>query len=93
MGFNIALRSQNAFTWEAGFNQPTTTAVERFTNTDVPKITNLDAQVSFKLSAFKSILKLGGTNIGGKPYFQAYGSALVGSMYYVSLSFDELFNK
>jgi iron complex outermembrane recepter protein len=93
MGFNVVLRHQDAFVWEAGFNQPTTTTVDRFTNTQVPKINNLDAQVSFKLPAFKSILKVGGTNIGSKPYFQAYGSALVGSMYYVSLSFDELFNK
>jgi iron complex outermembrane recepter protein len=93
MGFNVMLRHQDAFVWEASFNQPSTTSVERFTNTEVPKITNLDAQVSFKLPAFKSILKVGGTNIGSKPYFQAYGSALVGSMYYVSLSFDELFNK
>ncbi len=93
VGFNVVLRHQDAFIWESGFNQPTTTAVERFTNTEVPKITNLDAQVSFKLPSFKSILKVGGTNIGSKPYFQAYGSALVGSMYYVSLSFDELFNR
>ncbi len=93
MGFNVVLRHQDAFIWEAGFNQPTTTAVDRFTNTEVPKITNIDAQVSFKLPSFKSILKIGGTNIGAKPYFQAYGSALVGSLYYVSLTFDELFNK
>jgi iron complex outermembrane recepter protein len=93
VGFNVILRSQDAFVWESGFGTPTTTTAERFQNTTVPKITNLDAQMSFKLPSFKSILKVGGTNIGSKPYFQAFGSALVGSMYYVSLSFDELFNK
>jgi len=45
------------------------------------------------LASMKSIIKLGGTNIGGKPYIQAYGSAAVGSMYYVAITFDELLNK
>ena len=92
-GFNINFRHQNAFLWEASFNQPTTTGLQFFTNTTVPAINNIDAQVSMKLPSMKSILKVGGTNIGGKPYMQAYGSAFVGSMYYVSLSFDELLNK
>lgn len=92
-GFNINLRHQDQFVWEASFNQPTTTGVPSFTNTIVPAITNFDAQVSYKLSAMKSIIKLGGTNIGGKPYIQAYGSAAVGSMYYVAITFDELLNR
>lgn len=91
-GFNVALRHQDSYTWEAGFVQPTTTTVPLFTNTKVPAVTNLDAQVSYKLQPIKSIVKIGGTNIGGKPYIQAFGSAYVGSMYYVSLSFDELLN-
>jgi iron complex outermembrane recepter protein len=93
IGFNINLRHQDSFTWESSFVQPTTTSNVSFTNTIVPKITNIDAQVSFKLSAAKSILKVGATNIGSKPYFQAFGSAMVGSMYYVSINYDELFNK
>lgn len=92
-GFNINLRHQNAFLWEASFNQPTTTGTTFFSNTTVPAINTIDAQVSMKVPSIKSIIKLGGTNIGGKPYIQAYGSAMVGSMYYVSLSFDELLNK
>lgn len=92
-GFNINLRHQNAFLWEASFNQPTTTGTTFFSNTTVPAINTIDAQVSMKIPSMKSIIKLGGTNIGGKPYIQAYGSAMVGSMYYVALSFDELLNK
>ena len=92
-GFNINLRHQDEFVWEASFNQPTTTGVSSFTNTIVPAVTTFDAQVSYKLASMKSIIKLGGTNIGGKPYIQAYGSAAVGSMYYVAITFDELLNK
>ncbi len=92
-GFNISTRYQDAFTWESSFVLPTTTTVPLFANTEVPKITNFDAQVSMKVPSLKSVVKIGGTNIGGKPYVQAFGSAMVGSMYYVSLSFDELLNK
>ncbi len=92
IGFNVSFRHQDAFVWESGFVQPTSTNVPLFSNTTVQAINNLDAQVSYKLSGIKSILKVGGTNLFGKPYVQAYGSASVGSMYYVSLTFDELLN-
>lgn len=91
-GFNLTFRHQDSYVWEASFNLPTTTTVPIFTNTTVPAVKNFDAQVSYKLSSLKSILKLGGTNLFGKPYIQAFGSAQVGSMYYVSLTFDELLN-
>ncbi len=92
-GFNVNLRHQDAYLWEASFNQPTTSGIGFFSNTTVPKVTTFDAQVSYKLSAMKSIIKVGGTNIGGSPYIQAYGSSAVGSMYYVAITFDELLNK
>ncbi len=94
IGFNINFRHQNSFIWESSFVLPTTTSVTPFDGkTIVPAINTLDAQISFKAPSIKSIIKIGGTNIGGKPYVQAYGSASVGSMYYVALSFDELLNK
>jgi iron complex outermembrane recepter protein len=93
IGFNVAFRTQSAFTWESSFVVPSITSIERFTTTTVPRINTLDAQVSTKLPAIKSVLKIGGNNLFGKPYYNAYGSAMVGTMYYVSLSFDELFNK
>jgi iron complex outermembrane receptor protein len=92
-GFNATLRHQTEFTWESSFPVPSNSTLPFFTNTNVPAITNVDAQASFKFSAIKSILKIGGTNIGGKPYIQAFGSPSIGSMYYVSLTFDELLNK
>jgi iron complex outermembrane recepter protein len=91
-GFNINFRHQDEFTWESSFNVPTNTGLARYQNTQVPVVNNIDAQVSYKLSGIKSIVKLGGSNIGGKPYIQAFGSPSVGSMYYVSITFDELLN-
>lgn len=92
IGFNVSFRHQDAFVWESGFVQPTTATVPLFGNTTVKAINNLDAQVSFKLPSIKSVVKVGGTNLGGKPYVQAFGSASIGSMYYVSLTFDQLLN-
>lgn len=91
-GFGIAFKHQNQFLWEAGFSQPTTTGVPLFSNTIVPAISNLDAQFSYKLSAMKTIVKIGATNIGGNPYIQAHGSPSVGSLYYIQLNFDQLMN-
>jgi len=91
-GFNLAYKYQQLFLWESSFVLPSGTDVPLFSNTRVPSISNLDAQVSMKVSSIKSIIKLGGTNLFGKSYIQAYGSPNVGSTYYVSITFDELLN-
>ncbi|RYC68431.1 carboxypeptidase-like regulatory domain-containing protein [Spirosoma sordidisoli] len=91
IGFAVAFKHQDSFTWE-GFAQPSETGIPLYTNTIVPAISNLDAQVNYKVQRIKSIVKLGATNLFGKPYFQAYGNPYVGSTYYLSLTFDELLN-
>ncbi len=93
IGFKVTYRYQDAFLWQSSFVQPTTSGVDFFQNTTVPAVSNVDAQVSFKVPSIKSIIKVGGTNIGGNPYIQAFGSASIGSMYYVALTFDELLNR
>jgi hypothetical protein len=92
IGFSIAYKLQDEFTWQSNFITPTSAGVKFFENTIVKQISNLDAQMSFKLSSMKSIIKVGGTNILNSPYYQAYGSPTIGAMYYVSISFDELLN-
>lgn len=81
LGFNVTYRWQEAFRWESSF------AVG-----DVPAYGTFDAQVSLKLDELKSILKVGGSNIFGDPYIQSLGGPNIGSIYYVSLTFDELMN-
>jgi iron complex outermembrane recepter protein len=90
IGFGVTFRHQAAFTWEAGFVQPSESGAPFFTNTQVPAINNLDAQVSYKLTSMKSVVKVGATNLGGSPYVQAFGNPAVGSMYYIGLTFDQL---
>lgn len=80
-GFNVTYRWQEAFRWESSF------AIG-----DIPSYSTLDAQVSYKLDEFKSVIKLGGSNIMGDPYNQSLGGPNIGTMYYISLTFDELMN-
>ncbi|WP_018621889.1 carboxypeptidase-like regulatory domain-containing protein [Spirosoma luteum] len=91
IGFGIAFKHQSSFEWQ-GFGQPTEVGVPLYSNTIVPVINNLDAQVNYKVQSLKSIIKVGATNLFGKPYFQAYGSPYIGTTYYVGLTFDELLN-
>ncbi|MEQ8629136.1 TonB-dependent receptor [Ekhidna sp.] len=81
LGFNVTYRWQDAFRWESSF------AIG-----DVPAYGTLDAQVSYKLPDLKSVVRLGGTNIAGNPYNQSLGGPNIGSIYYVSVTFDELMN-
>ncbi|MDZ7648777.1 MAG: hypothetical protein U5K54_17255 [Cytophagales bacterium] len=54
-----------------------------------PSLSVLDAQVNYKLSALRSMVKVGATNLGGGDYRTNLGAPFVGQMYYISLTFDE----
>ena len=76
-GFNVAYRFSDDYYWEATFGDGL-----------VPEFHVLDAQVNFKIPSLKSTIKVGGTNLLGEEYFTAYGTGLIGSMYYVSLTIN-----
>ena len=56
----------------------------------LPSWTSLDAQVSYRMPVYKSVVRLGGTNILNNYYTQGYGLARIGGLYYISITFDEL---
>jgi outer membrane receptor protein involved in Fe transport len=92
-GFNIAWRYQQAFQWQSSFALTTAGTVVRDTDgNNVPAYHTVDAQVSYKIPALKSIIKIGGSNIFNQYYRQAFGNPAVGGLYYISLTFDELLN-
>ena len=82
-------RAQESFLWESSFANAEATARKQ---TIIPAYSTLDAQLSKKLTGIKSILKIGGTNLTGKLYTQSWGNPSIGSMYYISLTFDQLMN-
>ncbi|MBM1104869.1 TonB-dependent receptor [Aurantibacter crassamenti] len=73
VGFNVAYRFSDDYYWEATFG-----------NGLVPEFHTVDAQINFNVPKIKSTFKIGGTNLGGKEYFTAFGTGFIGSMYYAS---------
>lgn len=84
LGFNINYRWQEDFVWISSFgnNLPAV----------IPSFGVLDAQVNYKVSAIKSMIKIGATNLGGGDYRTNLGSPFVGQQYYISITFDEFLN-
>jgi iron complex outermembrane recepter protein len=81
LGFNVSYRWQDHFIWQSTYGV-----------WDVPEYGVVDAQINYKLTAIKTMLKVGGTNIGGGDYRTNLGSPFIGQQYYISLTFDEFFN-
>lgn len=81
-GFNINMRWQSEFEWQSSFTIPA--------NGLVPAYSTIDAQISYKLSDLKSVIKIGGSNLMNQRYIQSLGGPSIGALYYVSLTFDEL---
>ncbi len=79
-GFNINFRWQEGFLWQSTYGV-----------WNVPEFGVLDAQINYKLSALRSMVKVGATNLGGGDYRTNLGAPFVGQMYYISLTFDEFF--
>jgi iron complex outermembrane recepter protein len=88
-GFNVAWRYQESFIWQSSF---VNLSLGNSEGSYIPQFNTLDAQISKKLPSIKSILKVGGTNIMGNNYFTGWGNPIVGSMFYIGLTFDELLN-
>jgi len=90
IGFAMSYRWQGEFVWQSSFVAPTVSSQQLSV---MPAFGTFDAQVSVKMKALKSILKIGGSNLfNSTGYRQAWGNPTVGSMYYVSLTFDEFLN-
>lgn len=80
LGFNVNFRWQEGFDWFSSYG-----------SWEVPEFGLLDAAVTYKAAPIKSIIKIGGTNLGGKDYRTNLGGPFVGQMYYVSITFDQFF--
>ncbi|MCZ2471770.1 TonB-dependent receptor plug domain-containing protein [Aquirufa ecclesiirivi] len=89
-GFSTVWRYQDEYVWQSSFvNQ----ILNQTQQSVIPSFSTLDAQVSKKLASIKSIVKVGASNILGTAYTTGWGNPTVGSIYYVSITFDELLNK
>lgn len=78
LGANVNFRYQDAFLWQSSYGVG-----------NIPAYGVVDAQVSYKMTPIKTVIKIGGTNIGGGDYRTNIGAPFIGQQYYVSLTFDE----
>jgi iron complex outermembrane receptor protein len=83
LGFSVAWHWQSSFDWYGSFTELRPGKINAYNL--------LDAQVSYKIPALKTTVKLGAANLTNQYIMQAYGSPAVGGLYYVSLNFDQMF--
>jgi hypothetical protein len=77
LGFSAIYRYQDGFTYEGTFGVG-----------QVSSFNTLDAVLTYKLPAIKSLIKMGGTNIMNTYYNTAHGSPAIGGLYYVSFAYN-----
>ncbi len=81
-GFNLNYRWQQEFEWQSDFGVAM-----------IPEFGVIDAQVSYKFEAIKTIAKLSASNLFGGDYRTNFGGPFVGQQYMLSLTFDQPFTK
>lgn len=82
VGFNLKFRYADAYTWQSPFGAGV-----------IPSNKIVDLALTYQLSSLSSMIKLGATNLTGKEYRTVYGGPGVGSIYYVSWTYDGIFGK
>lgn len=79
LGFSLRYNWSDDYEWRSAFG-----------NSMVESYSTLNAQLTYQVPNSKVFLKLGGNNILGKEYRTSYGTPNIGSIYYLTLVFDEL---
>jgi outer membrane receptor protein involved in Fe transport len=79
IGFSIAWRWQESIFYESDFVQG-----------DLPSMSVVDASVSFKATAIKSLIKIGANNLLNSYYRTAVANPSIGGLYYVSFAYNVL---
>ena len=76
-GFNVSYRWQDKIDYQGDF-----------ANGVVPAYQVVDAQLSYKFSHPKFLLKIGATNLLNQYYRNGFGNPAIGGLYYVSLGYN-----
>lgn len=73
LGFNVNVRWNSEYLWESSFGDGM-----------IPENTVLDAQINYALPKWKSVIKVGATNLFGSDYLQVIGAGMIGQMWFAS---------
>jgi iron complex outermembrane receptor protein len=82
LGFNLTYHWQAGYSWQS-----------QLVNGEIPAYWTLDGQVTYKIPALLSTVKVGATNLLNKQYIQYAAGPTIGGFYYVAITVDGLFNK
>ncbi|OYU83620.1 MAG: hypothetical protein CFE24_10560 [Flavobacterium sp. BFFFF2] len=76
-GFGVNWRWSDSYLWESSF------AIG-----NIPSVSVFDAQMSYAIPSMKSVIKVTGSNLGGKDYLQVLGAGRIGQQLLVSLTIN-----
>jgi outer membrane receptor protein involved in Fe transport len=76
-GFQVNVRWQDEYLWQSTFHDAL-----------IDSRTVLDAQINYAVPEWKSVFKVGGSNLTGQEYFSAPGVGAIGTQVYVSWSIN-----
>lgn len=76
-GFNFNVRWSSEYLWQSSFGDGI-----------VPENTVFDAQVSYAIPKWKTMIKVGGSNLFGKDYIQVIGAGRIGQLLYAQLTIN-----
>ena len=79
-GFNLKYRWSQDYVWQSPFGRG-----------DIPGFGIVDLALTYKINKLKSSLKLGASNLFNNEYRTVYGGPQIGSIYYISWTYDEIF--
>lgn len=82
IGFNVVWHWQDTFYWQ-----------NLFGNADVPAYSTVDAQVTYRVPKIKTSFKLGASNLLNTAYFQYVGGPTIRGLYYLTITYDNVFKK
>ncbi|MBE7174280.1 MAG: TonB-dependent receptor [Williamsia sp.] len=77
LGFNVVWRWQNGFYWESPL-----------ANGAVPAYYTVDAQATWSIPQWKTVLKAGGSNILNRRYYQYAAGPNISGLYYLAITLD-----
>jgi outer membrane receptor protein involved in Fe transport len=77
IGVNVTYRWQDHYMYESDF-----------VSGDVPAYHSVDAQITYKFPAIKSLVGIGANNILNQYYITAMGNPSIGGLYYVRFAYN-----
>lgn len=81
-GFNVKFKYWDDYVWQSPFGQG-----------NIESAGIVDLALNYKLRNLRSMIKFGATNLFNNEYNLVYGGPQIGSIYYISWTYDQIFSR